>query len=171
MQLSLPARIALVAGGLLVGFFGWILWADEATFQGWEAMEGLEEGYLPGGSVEIREVPWSNREAQVSGSYEVRAVDGDSYEVALVDRGGQVLFTGTLNEVEAWLDDQGEQVFIGTQSEASAWIEEARDTEKSYVIPAIVIGVGVLLLIVGLVPIRRASKGQPDMTAPPAPAL
>ena len=50
--------------------------------------------------------------------------------------------------VEAWLDDQGDQMFLGTQAETSAWIEDTRDTEKSFLVPAIVVGFGLLLLIV-----------------------
>ena len=171
MQLSRTARIVLIVGALLVGLVGWMMWADEAAYGGWEAVVGLEEGYLPTGSVEIREVPWSNREDQAAGAYEVRVVSGDVYEVAFVDRGGQVLFTGRLGEVEAWLDEQGEQMFIGTQAEASAWIDDQRDTEKSFVVPGIVIGFGVLLLFVGLIPNREVEERQPDLAAPSAPAL
>ena len=171
MQLSRTARIVLIVGGLLVGVFGLLMWADEDEHGGWEAMDGRAEGYLPGALVEVREVPWASEEDELSTSYEVRLVEGDVYEVAFVDRQGQVMFTGTLGEVEAWLDDQGEQVFVGTQSETTAWIEEARDTEKSFVVPAIVIGCGVLFIIAGFIPNRRVEERQPDLTAPPAPAL
>lgn len=171
MEVSRTARIVLIIGGLLVGMVGWLMWADEAEHGGWEVMDGLAEGYLPGGLVEVREVPWAGGEDELATSYEVRLVEGDMYEVAFVDRQGQVMFTGTLAEVEAWLDDQGEQVFVGTQPETSSWIEDARETEKSYVAPAVVIGFGLLLLIVGFIPHRRFKEQQPDLTAPPAPAI
>ena len=169
--MSRPARIVLIIGGLLVGMFGLLIWADEAEHGGWEAMDGLAEGYLPSGSVEVREVPWARGDDELATSYEVRLVEGDMYEVAFIDRQGQVLFTGTLAEVEAWLDDQGEQMFVGTQSETSAWIVDARETEKSYLVPAVVIGLGLLLLLVGFIPNRRIEEQQPDLTAPPAPAI
>jgi hypothetical protein len=171
VQRSRTARIVLIVGGLFVGLFGWMIWADEAEHGGWEAVEGLEEGYLADGSVEVREVPWSNRGEDLGGSYEVRVVEGGTYEVAYVDREGVVLFTGTLGETQAWLDDQGDQMFVGTRAEATAWIDEQRDTEKDYVVPAVVIAVGALLVIAGLLPNRRATERQPDLTAPPAPAL
>lgn len=171
MRLSRTTRIVLMVGGLLVGLYGWVMWADEAEHGGWDAMEGLEEGHLPQGSVEIREVPWSNREAEMSGSYEVRLVEGDTYEVAFNNREGAVMYTGTSGEVQVWLDDQGEQVFIGTQAGASAWTDEQRDTEKSFVGPGIAIGLGVLLIIVAVIPNRRATEPQPTLRAPPAPAI
>ena len=171
MQRSRTTRIVLIVGGLFVGFFGWMMWADEAEHGGWEAINGVEEGYLADGSVEIRDVPWSNQDEQLSGAYEVRLVAGDTYEVAYIDRGGTVLYTGTLDEVEAWLDDQGDQVFAGTRAEATAWIDDQRNTDKSFVVPAIVIAVGALLVIAGVVPNRRVTDHQPDLTAPAAPAL
>jgi hypothetical protein len=160
-----------IVGGLLVGVFGLLMWADETEHGGWEAMDGLAEGYLPDGFVEVREVPWARGGDELATSYEVRLVDADTYEVAFIDRQGQVLLTGSLGEVGAWLDDQGEQVFIGTQSETSAWIEDARDTEKSFLVPAVVMGFGLLLLIIGLIPNRHSKERQPDLTVPAAPAV
>ena len=171
MQLPRTARIVLVVGGLFVGLFGWMMWIDEAEHGGWDAMDGLEEGHLVDGSVEIREVPWSNREEGMSGSYEVRLVEGVTYEVAFVDREGEVLFTGTAEEVDVWLDAQGEQVSVGTQSEALAGTDEQRATEKSYVTAAVVIGLGILLIIIAVIPSRRATEPQPDSTAPSTPAI
>jgi hypothetical protein len=171
VQRSRTARIVLIAGGIVIAFFGWMMWADEAEHGGWEAMDGLEEGYLADGSVEVRQVPWSNRDEQVAGAYEVRLVSGDTYEVAYIDGSGTVLYTGTLDEVQAWLDDQGDQVFAGTRAEATAWIDDQRNTDKSFVVPAVVIAAGALLIIAGLIPNRRVTEHQPDLTAPPAPAL
>ncbi|GAG95152.1 unnamed protein product [marine sediment metagenome] len=171
MQLSWTARILLIVGGVLVGLVGLFMWADESEHGGWAAMEGLEEGYLAGSSVEIRPVPWSNQQDEMSGTYDVRLVEGDTYEVAFVDRQGEVLYIGTSPEVQVWLDDQGEQMFVGTRAGASAWTDEQRDAEKSFVGPGIIIGLGVLLVIVGVIPNRRTTERNPDITAPLEPAI
>ena len=72
-----------------MGIVGLLMWADEAEHGGWEAMDGLAEGYLPGALVEVREVPWASGNDELATSYEVRLVEGDTYEVAFVDRQGQ----------------------------------------------------------------------------------
>ncbi len=171
MNVSWTVRILLVVSGLIVGFVGYALWADEAEHGGWTALDGYEEGYLFDGSVEIREVPWSGNDEQLGGSYEVRLVDGDTYEVAFIDREGQVLFTGTSAEVSVWLDDQGPQVFRGTREETTAWMDEQRATEKSFVIPGTVIAIGILLVIVALVPRKRDDEPRSHFATPHAPGI
>jgi hypothetical protein len=59
---------------------------------------------------------------------------GCTQEVAYLGRGGVALITGTVDEVQAWLDDQGDQTFVGTRSAATAWIDELRDADKSFVV-------------------------------------
>lgn len=171
MKMSWTARVLLIAGGILVGLVGLMLWADESEHGGWAAMEGYEEGYLADGSVEIRQVPWSNRQDEVSGTYEVRPLEGVTYEVVYVDREGATLFAGDAEAVAVWLEDQGEQLFIGTQAEASEWIDARRATDKNYLMPAILIGVGVLLLVVAIVPpIPRTDRSE-RLSTPHAPGV
>jgi hypothetical protein len=46
-------------------------------------------------------------------------------------------------------------VFEGTEEEASAYIEQRRAEGTNLVIPGLIIGVGVLIVIVALIPIRK----------------
>lgn len=163
MNVSWTVRILLVVTGLFIGFIGFVMWADEAEHGGWAAVEGYEEGYLFDGSVEVRQVPWSINEDQLAGAYEVRLVEGDTYEVAFIDRQGEVMFTGSSADVAAWLDEQGEQVFVGSRAETTAWLDEQRSGEKNYVMPGIVIGIGLLLVLIALVPTRRPTEPARDL--------
>ena len=89
--------------------------------------------------------------------------EGDTYEVAFIDRQGEVMFTGSSADVAAWLDEQGEQVFVGSRAETTAWLDEQRSGEKNYVMPGIVIGIGLLLVLIALVPTRRPTEPARDL--------
>jgi hypothetical protein len=52
-------------------------------------------------------------------------------------------------------EDRRTVVFEGTEEEASAYIEQRRAEETNLVIPGLIIGVGILIVIAALIPIRK----------------
>lgn len=80
-----------------------------------------------------------------SGSGSVMEFDGDTVRVYEVDEQGPLDSEGHLVQV---------LVFEGSETEASAFMEaQARD--RNYLVPGLIIGVGMLCAMVALIPARK----------------
>lgn len=152
--------LALVTGVLVLGTFAWF--AVEREYGGQDAISGVVIGHLPDGSAEVRELTGPGvdpRWAGYEGEYEVFD-EGGTVVVRFVDRGGEMLFSGTEDEVAAWLDDQGPVLFTGTYGEATDFRRSLQESGQS--------GFPVWLVPIWFVPILTAMIAARREKAEPA---
>lgn len=100
-------------------------------------------GVLGGLVVLVGMVAWSLESEYGSGLNFATESDGTVHRVFEVDEQAQ--------EPE----DRFTVVFEGTEEEASAYIAQRRAEETNLVIPGLIIGVGALIVIAALIPIRK----------------
>jgi hypothetical protein len=125
MSTLVKVMIGLVTGVLVLGTLAW--WTFEQEYGGQDAVSGVAIGHLADGTAELREITWPGLDPEASTGYEV-ADEGDVVVVRFVDHGGAVLFSGTADEVDSWLDEQGPQLYAGTYDGAIAY---RRDLQES----------------------------------------
>ena len=128
MSTVVKLMIGLVTGVLVLGTLAW--WTLEREYGGQDAVSEVVIGHLPDGSAEVRELTGPRvdpRWGDYGGEYEVVDEDG-TFVVRFVDRGGEMLFSGTEDEATAWLDEQGPVLFTGTYGEA---IDHRRSLQES----------------------------------------
>ena len=157
--LPVSARLALVALGVLVMLVGWFARGVLLEGAGWAG----EQMVNPDGTVSYWD-PEGSTEVQ----YDLRAEDGSSYSgngpafVWIIGPGGEGIepvFEGsTAQEAEAFIVSQGEVFFTGSPAEAEAWAEAKREQQRSSVspVPALMVIGGALSVLVGLWPGRRS---------------
>ena len=159
------ARLALVVIGVLVILVGWFTRGIDL-----ESAEGAagERAVNPDGTVSY----W-NPEGVTDVQYDVRAEDGSNYRgngpafVWIIGRGGEGIepvFQGsTPEEARAYIRSQGEVYFTGSPAEADAWAEAKREQQRSSVspVPTLMIIVGAATIGVALWPGRRGPQHSP----------
>ncbi len=146
--------LALVTGVLVLGTFAWF--SVEQEYGGQDAVSGVVIGHLPDGSAEVRELTGpavDPRWADYEGEYEVFDEDG-IVVVRFVDRGGEMLASGTQDEVVAWLDDQGPVLFTGTYGEATDFRRSLQESGQSG-FPFWMVPIWFVPILVGVLAARR----------------
>jgi len=118
-------------------------------------------------------VSYRNPEGSADVQYDLRADDGSNYRgngpasVWIIGRGGdgiEPVFEGsTPEEAEADIRSQGEVYFTGTPAEADAWAEARREQQRSSLspVPSLMIIVGIASILFGLWPGRRSLQDSP----------
>lgn len=163
--LPASARLALGVLGVLAILVGWF--ARGILLESAEGAAG-ERAANPDGTVSY----W-NPEGSADVQYDLRADDGSNYSgngpafVWIIGRGGdgiEPVFEGsTPEEAEAYIRSQGEVYFTGTPAEADAWAEAKREQQRSSLspVPSLMIIVGIASILFGLWPGRRSSQDSP----------
>ena len=162
--LPVSARLALVALGVLVILVG--LFARGINLEG--AGYAGDRVANPDGTVSY----W-DPEGATDENYAVRAEDGSEYSgngpafVWIIGRGGvgiEPVFEGdTPQEAEAYIVSQGEVFFTGSPAEADAWAQAKREEQRSSasLMPTLWIIGGATSILVGLWPGRRSQHDTP----------
>ncbi len=149
--------LALVTGALVLGTFVWFSFEQE--YGGQDAVSGVVIGHLPDGSAEVRELTGpavDARWADYEGEYEVFDEDG-TVVVRFVDRGGEMLVSGSADEVAAWLDDQGPVLFTGTYGEVTDFRRSLQESGQSS-FPVWMIPIWFVPILTAIIASRREQK-------------
>jgi hypothetical protein len=155
MSTVVKLMIGIVTGVLVLGTLAW--WAFEREYGGQDAVRDVAVGVLPEGA-EVRDVPWASTDPEGSADYEV-VDEGGLVVVRFVDRGGAVLFSGTGDEVTAWLDEQGPQLFVGTYAQAVDYRQGLQD-EGTSGFPVWLVPIWFVPILTAIVAARREEKAQ-----------
>ena len=159
--LPVSARVALVVVGLLLVLGGWFARGIFLESAGWAG----ERMANPDGTVSY----W-DPEGPMDENYAIRAEDGSEYSgtgpafVWIIGRGGEGIepvFEGsTADEADAFIASQGEVFFTGSPAEADAWAQAKREEQRSSVsrVPSVTIIAGAASIVVGLLPGRPSSR-------------
>ena len=151
------ARGTLIIVGALVVLFG--LFSVFVEYSGGSCEFVGEREVNPDGTVTYWD-PEGNTDIQ----YDLRAEDGSNYSgvgpafVWIIGRGGvgiEPVYEGsTPEEAEAFIRSQGEVFFTGSPAEAEAWAQAEREVKRAtcWRGDAAVVAAGLLLLAVGVWP-------------------
>ncbi len=153
--------LALVTGVLVLGTFAWF--GVEQEYGGQDAVSGVAIGHLADGTAELREVTWPGLDPEASTDYEVTD-EGDVVVVRFVDHGGAVLFSGTADEVAAWLDEQGPQVYTGTYGEVIDYRRSLQESGQSG-FPFWLVPIWFVPILTAIIVARREEKERAVPTA------
>jgi hypothetical protein len=146
---------------LVLGTLAW--WTFEQEYGGQDAVSGVAIGHLADGTAELREITWPGLDPEASTDYEV-ADEGDVVVVRFVDHGGAVLFSGTADEVTAWLDEQGPQLYTGTYGEVIDYRRSLQESgQRSF--PVWLIPIWFVPILTSIVVARREERERAVPTA------
>jgi hypothetical protein len=156
MSTVVKLMIGIVTGVLVLGTLAW--WALEREYGGQDAVSGVAIGRLPDGTAELREITWPGLDPEAGTDYEVTD-EGGVVVVRFVDHGGAVLFSGTGDEVTAWLDEQGPQLYTGTYGEV---IDHRRSLQESGQsgFPVWLVPIWVVPILTAIIAARREEKAR-----------
>lgn len=85
--------------------------------------------------------------------------------VRFVDHEGAALFSGTAEEVSAWLDAQGAQLVTGTHQETVEYLQRLRDEGKPG-FPFWLVSIWFVPVLTGSPPSDASSNGWPEAARP-----